>query len=183
MASGCLHIYTGNGKGKTTAALGLLCRAVGAGYKVALIQFDKGCPDEKDYYSERNLLRKIKNVDLFFYGCSRFDLNNKFRFSVTDEDKAQAQKGLKIAEQILQMKSYQLIILDEIITAAHTGLISQKDIMHLIEIYKKNRIYELVMTGIEPFDELIKIADLVTKMENIKHYFQTGRRALKGIDF
>lgn len=183
MGSGCLHVYTGNGKGKTTAALGLVCRAVGAGYKAAFVQFDKGFDGDKEFYSERNLLRKIKNVDLFAYGCSRLQKDGSFRLTITDDDKQQAQKALKCCEQLLQIKSYMLIVLDEVLTAVNTGLISNDDLMKLIDIYKKNRVYELVLTGANASEQIIKIADLVTEMRNIKHYYQTGRKALKGIEF
>lgn len=183
MSSGCVHVYTGNGKGKTTAALGVLCRAVGAGQKVALVQFDKGFDGNKDFYSERNLLRKIKNVDLFTYGCSRVNSDGSFRMSVSEEDKQQAQKALSCANQLVQMKNYDLIILDEIITAASVALIKEDDMLELVKNFKRNRQFELILTGRGASENLIKIADLTTEMKCVRHYFEDGRRAKKGIDY
>ncbi len=183
MGSGCLHIYTGNGKGKTTAALGLLCRAIGAGYKTALVQFDKGNDSGKEFYSERTLFKKIKNIDIFPYGCSRINSDGTFRKNITQDDIGQALKALTTVEQIIQMQSYNVVVLDEIITSAHIGLITQDDLMKIVTLYKKNRYFELVMTGINASEQLIRTADLVTEMRNIKHYFKDGRKALRGIEF
>jgi len=183
MGFGCLHIYTGTGKGKTTAAIGLAIRSAGAGKKVAFVQFDKGYDGEKEFYSERNLIRKIENIDLFCYGCGRINPDGTFRTTITDEDRAEAQKALRCSEQLLQVQTYFLIVLDEIITSAHIGLISQKELFKLVEMFKRNRFSELVMTGIKAPEELMQISDLVTEMKNIKHYYTTGRKVIKGIEF
>lgn len=180
---GCLHVYTGDGKGKTTAALGLAIRAAGAGKKVAIVQFDKGPHTRDEYYSERNILRSIHEIDLFAYGCPRIRPDGCFRYGVQPEDIEEAHRALETAHQLIRIPTYFLIVLDEIITAAYTRLIEPEELHELILEYKKNPIAELVLTGRGASKALINQADLVTQMRPVKHYFHTGRKALKGIDY
>jgi len=176
---GCLHIYTGDGKGKTTAALGLAVRAAGAGKKSAIVQFDKG-PHTRD---ERNILRSIHEIDFFPYGCPRIRPDGKFRYGIQPEDLEEAHRALETAYQLIRIPTYFLIILDEIITATYIHLIAPEELHELILEYKKNPIAELVLTGRGASRALIKQADLVTEMRPVKHYLHTGRKALKGIDY
>ena len=180
---GCLHIYTGDGKGKTTAALGLAIRAAGAGKKTAIVQFDKGPNSRDEYYSERNILRSIHEIDLFIYGCPRIRPDGKFRHGTQQEDIEEAHRALETAYQLIRIPTYFLIILDEIITATYIHLIAPEELHELILEYKKNPIAELVLTGRGASKALIKRADLVTEMRPVKHYLHTGRKALKGIDY
>lgn len=180
---GCLHIYTGDGKGKTTAALGLALRAAGAGKKIAIVQFDKGPHTRDEFYSERNMLRSIHEIDLFAYGCPRIGHDGRFRRSTQQEDIDEAHRAFETAHQLIRIPTYFLIILDEIITATAIHLIAPEELHELILEYKKNPIAELVLTGRGASRALIKQADLVTEMRPVKHYFHTGRKALKGIDY
>jgi cob(I)alamin adenosyltransferase len=180
---GFLHVYTGDGKGKTTAAIGLAIRAAGAGKSVAFVQFDKGGDPEDERYSERNILRSIAEIELFTFGCQRVRPDGTFRFGITDEDRAEAERGLEFARQLIRMPHFAVIILDEIISAASTGLIPQEDLAQLILEYKQNPVAELVLTGRGASPVLRKMADLVTDMQARKHYFSTGVKARKGIDY
>ena len=172
MEKGYVHIYTGRGKGKTTAALGLGLRAVGAGFKVYMIQFMKG-----RRYSEIDSIEQISNFKIVQYGRDEF---------VSKENPEQvdidlAQKGFSHAKEILKKGKYDLIILDELNVAIDYNLISLDDVIRLIEEKPKN--IELVLTGRYAHPELVKIADVVTEMLEIKHPYQEGIKARKGIDF
>jgi cob(I)alamin adenosyltransferase len=180
---GCLHVYTGDGKGKTTAALGLAIRAAGAGKKVAIVQFDKGSHTRDEYYSERNILRSIHEIDFFPYGCPRIRPDGRFRRGTLPEDIEEAHRALETAHQLIRIPTYFLIILDEIITAVYTHLIEPEELHELILEYKKNPIAELVLTGRGASKALVNQADLVTEMRLVKHYFHTGRKAVNGIDY
>jgi cob(I)alamin adenosyltransferase len=180
---GYLHIYTGDGKGKTTAAIGLAIRAAGAGKRVAFVQFDKGPEHNDEHYSERNILRSIAEIELFTFGLQRMRSDGSFRLSITDEDRAEAQRALEFTRQLIRVPHFFMIILDEIITAANVGLISQEDLTELILEYKRNPVAELVLTGREASPVLRKLADLITDMQARKHYFSTGLKARKGIDY
>lgn len=168
-----IQIYTGDGKGKTTAALGLILRMVGAGKKAALIQFMK-----KGKYSETKALRQFKNqIALFQFGERDFILKNK----VSAADKKEAEKGLEVAEKILKSKKYDLVVLDEINMAVYFGLIKKEDIFNLLKEWGNKT--EIVLTGRKAPKEFIKIADLVSEAEEIKHYYKKGIKARKGIDY
>ncbi len=182
MNKGKLHIYTGDGKGKTTSAIGLAIRAAGAGLKVAFIQFDKGWESEEFYY-ERKILRKIENIDLFPTGTVRHKKDGSFRFNLTDEDIKEAKRAYEISFKILKEKKHNLVILDEIIVSIYTKLLSLEEVLSLIKYWRENCENELVLTGRYAPEELIKEADLVTEMKKIKHYYDDGIKARKGIEF
>ena len=182
MNKGKLHIYTGDGKGKTTSAIGLAIRAAGAGFKVAFVQFDKGWEGE-EFYSERKILRKIENIDLFPTGTVRHQKDGSFRFNLTEDDIKEAKRGLEISYKILKEKKYDLVILDEIIVSIYTKLLKLEDVLSLIKFWKENCECELVLTGRYAPEEILKEADLVTEMKKIKHYFDKGVKAKKGIEF
>lgn len=182
MNKGMLHIYTGDGKGKTTAAIGLAIRAAGAEMKVAFIQFDKGWEGE-EFYFERKILRKIDNIDLFPTGTLRHHKDGSFRFDLKEEDIKEARRGLEIAYKILKEGKYHLVILDEIIVSIYTKLLSLEEVLNLIKFWRQNCQNELVLTGRYAPEEILKEADLITEMKNLKHYFNSGIKARKGIEF
>jgi cob(I)alamin adenosyltransferase len=169
---GLIHVYTGNGKGKTTAAIGLGIRAVGAGLRVHMIQFMKG-----RRYSEIDTLEKIPNFTVVQFGRDEF---------VSKETPEQididlAQKGLAYARDTLQKNEYDVVILDEIDVAIDYHLLSIPDVMNLIK--QKPEKMELVLTGRYAPPEIIQQADLVSEILEIKHPFQKGIPCRKGIDW
>ncbi len=179
-----LHVYTGDGKGKTTSCVGLTIRAAGAGLSVLFIQFDKGPVDDSNLYSERKILWSIDNVTLIPTGCARVQSDGVFRMGMTDEDYAEAKRGLGEAVTGIKCKKYDLIVLDEIITATTYGLIEKEDLVNIINLWIENgRKCELVLSGRGATDWLIEQADLVTEMVKIKHYFDQGIPARHGIEY
>jgi cob(I)alamin adenosyltransferase len=177
------HIYYGYGKGKTTSVIGLAVRALGAGKKVALIQFDKGYDGVNEHYSERKILRGFSNLQLFPFGKERVLGKNAFRFKNEPDDFEEAQKALAKANELLRGGKVDLLILDEILAAVMCKLIMSEDVMKLIELYNQNRCCELVMTGHQVWPELVEKADLVTEMRKEKHYFDQKVLSKEGIEF
>lgn len=165
-----IQVYTGNGKGKTTAAIGMAVRAAGAGMRVCLIQFCKG-----RRYSELNCLKEIKNVTVLRFGRTCF-----IRRTPSAEDCALARKGLTQAKKTIQSRKYKLIILDEINIACHLGLIKPSDIIELISITRPNQ--ELILTGRYAHPKILSCADLISEIKEKKHYYQKGIKARKGIE-
>ena len=129
---GRIHLYYGEGKGKTTAAIGLAVRAAGAGKRVAFVQFDKGKETEDSPCSERNVLRCIAEIDLYCFGCNRVGGEGEFRFEHTDEDFEEAGHGLEVARQLVRLPQYFLIVLDEIVSCANCGLLKEEEIIGLL---------------------------------------------------
>jgi len=172
MEVGYTHIYTGSGKGKTTAALGLGLRAVGAGLKVYMVQFMKGSKS-----SELNSSKNISNFNIFYYGRNEFVSRNK----PSKLDINLAQEGLDYVRDIINSERYDVVILDEINVALDFGLLSLDKVIELVKSKPKN--LELVLTGRNAPKQLIELADLVTEMKEIKHPFQKGILARKGIDY
>ena len=169
---GYVQVYTGNGKGKTTAALGLAVRAVGAGMKVFIGQFVKGM-----HYSELDVINSdLENITVRQYGRDCFIINEP-----TPEDKEAAQDGFERIRQIVGAGKHELVILDELNIAIYYGLISIDEVLRLIK--DKPSHVELVITGRYAPDELLKAADLVTEMKEVRHYYQKGVQARKGIEF
>ena len=181
-----LHIYYGYGKGKTTSAIGLAIRALGAGKKVAIIQFDKGY-DVDEHYNEGHVLKKLKEIgyplELFSTGCERMNEDGTFRFKNAEEDFKEAQRALKISRDLIKKGKQNLLILDEVIAAAVYHLIKEKDVLDLIDLYEKNRSFELVLTGHKLFKGLKEKAGLITEMKKEKHYFDKGIQAREGIEY
>ncbi|MDD4995695.1 MAG: cob(I)yrinic acid a,c-diamide adenosyltransferase [Patescibacteria group bacterium] len=175
-----IHVYTGDGKGKTTAAIGLAMRAVQSGRRVAIVYFDKG----GDFYSERKMFEKRFADEIDFWACGRARFNpatDQFDFSVTDEDRWEAKRGLEIAREILERAEHDVLILDEINNILHQELVALADVLDLI-LPKPERI-ELVLTGRNARPEIMQAADLVTDMRNVKHYMDQGVAARAGIDY
>lgn len=167
-----LQVYTGNGKGKTTASLGLISRALGRGHKVCLIQFMK-----KNYeYGEINFLSKIDNIDIFQFGTDQLvDPNNP-----AEIDFREAELAFEKCSEVLKSNRYDLVVIDEINVAVSWNLLSFEKQLSLVKIETKS---EVVMTGRYARDELLQKADLVTEMCERKHYFNDGVQARKGIEF
>ncbi len=168
---GYVQVYTGNGKGKTTAALGLSIRAAGAGLNVFIAQFLK-----MGDYSEITALKRFSDlITIEQYGLGKF-----IKGKPSDEDMDAAQKGLKRIKDILSVNEHQVVILEEANVAVSCGLIQKDDLLNIIKTKPEN--VELVITGRGAISEIIEIADLVTEMKEIKHYYQKGVRARVGIE-
>lgn len=183
----CLHIYYGYGKGKTTSTIGLAIRALGAGKKVVMIQFDKGYDGRNEHYSERNILRKLKAegypIEITATGCERMNSDGTFRFRNAKSDFSEAKKGLMLSKEYIKKGNQDLLILDEVIAAAAYNLLNKKDVEELAALFKKNKRFELVMTGHKIWPEIEDVADLITEMKKVKHYFDKGIPAREGIEF
>jgi cob(I)alamin adenosyltransferase len=169
---GYVHVYTGNGKGKTTSAIGLGIRAAGAGLKVHMLQFMKGRK-----YSELNTLDNLKNFTYSQHGRDEFV--NKKNPEKIDID--MAQEGFKHAKKLIQSNKYDMIILDEINVAVDYNLVDIHDVLKLIK--EKPEKLELILTGRYAHPEIVKHAEYVTEMLEIKHPYQQGLEARKGVDF
>ncbi len=180
---GQIHVYTGDGKGKTTAAVGLTVRAAGAGLKVAFIQFDKGSEAE-DFYSERNVLRTLPTVSVQPTGKIRMMPTGQFRFSNSPPDFEEAKRGLELAKKAVSDVTNNLVICDEILSCILTKLLKEKDVLDLLEVYENSgRKCDLVLTGRTLPESVKDKSDLVSEMKMIKHYFNKGLPARKGIEF
>ena len=168
---GYVHIYTGDGKGKTTAALGLALRAAGAGLRVYIAQFIKSME-----YSEVYTLKCLKDkITIRQYGRGCFIWGEP-----CDEDIAAARYALSDLTGILSSGQYDVVIADEINVAFQCKLISEDDLLILMESRPKG--VELVLTGRGAPSQIIEKADLVTEMKPVKHYFEKGIMARKGIE-
>ena len=178
-----LHIYTGDGKGKTTACIGLAVRALGAGLTVRFIQFDKGFEGQDEHYSERHILRGLANLRLDPTGCDRIQPDGHFRFGVTPEDRSEALRALALARDALGAGVADVVILDEILSAQQYHLIGEQDILDLIASWRAEPTCELVLSGRTKLASVIDQADLVTELRKVKHYFDAGLLARRGIDF
>ncbi|OGY88920.1 MAG: hypothetical protein A2927_00050 [Candidatus Komeilibacteria bacterium RIFCSPLOWO2_01_FULL_45_10] len=177
---GKIQVYTGYGKGKTTAALGLVIRALGRGKKAAIVYFDKG----GNHYGEREILDQLAgdNFQYFVTGAERFDPESKtFRFGVEERDKQEAEQGLKIVEDLFKKASLDLLVLDEINSTISLGMLKLEDVLDLLN--KKPPGLELVLTGRDAHPRILEKADLVTEMKMVKHYFYQGTEAREGIEY
>ncbi|MDO4690593.1 MAG: cob(I)yrinic acid a,c-diamide adenosyltransferase [Fusobacterium sp.] len=172
MKKGYIQIYTGNGKGKTTAALGLITRAVGNNFKIFFCQFLKGTD-----YGEIKTIASFATVKHERYGRGVFIRKKEF---VTDEDIKLMREGYESLKNALLSKNYDIVIADEIFGALKFDLVSLEEIKFLIR--NKPEQTELILTGRNAPDEIIDLADLVTEMKEIKHYFKQGVFARKGIE-
>lgn len=183
----CSHVYYGYGKGKTTSAVGLAVRALGAGKKVVIVQFDKGYDGKNEHYMERNIIRKLNEigypVKIYATGCERMNKDGTFRFKNIKTDLTEAKKGLMLAKELIVNGKQDLLILDEIIAAVAYNLLGKKDVEDILYLYKKNKRFELIMTGHKLWPGLENIVDLITEMKKVKHYFDKGIPARKGIEF
>ncbi|EOD01556.1 Cob(I)alamin adenosyltransferase [Caldisalinibacter kiritimatiensis] len=170
MKKGYIHVYTGNGKGKTTAALGLSVRAVCAGKKVYFAQFVKGMK-----YSEIEAMNYLPSFEIHQFGRNCFIYNDP-----TQEDIDAAQNGLKTCQKILKEGQYDIVVLDEINIAMYYNLFEIEEVLDMIRNRAEH--VEVIITGRYAPDEIIEEADLVTEMKEIKHYYQHGVLAREGIE-
>jgi len=175
MEKGYIQIYTGNGKGKTTAALGLGLRAVGHGLKVIMIQFMKGMHTGE--------LKSIQKLEPDFE-IRRFGETKKFVFLMNEEEKkalaCQIKEELKDINQIFEDNCCDILILDEILGCIQAGLVSIQDVLNIMDSKPGNM--ELVMTGRGLPDEIAEKADLITEMKAVRHYMDEGVPARIGIE-
>ena len=168
---GYVQVYTGDGKGKTTAALGLSLRAAGAGLKVFIAQFIK----MGDYSEVKALDRFSDLITIEQYGLGRF-----VKGKPSDDDIAAARKGLEKVQDVLNQAQHDVVILEEANVAVLCGLFSADDILRLID--GKPDAVELVITGRGADPRVLEKADLVTEMKCIKHYYKNGVSARIGIE-
>ncbi|HMA62139.1 MAG TPA: cob(I)yrinic acid a,c-diamide adenosyltransferase [bacterium] len=169
---GYVQVYTGDGKGKTTAALGLSMRAAGAGLKVFFAQFVKG----QTYNEIKIINNSIPKIEIQQYGRDCF-----IKKDPQPEDIQVARKGFNAARKKIQSNHYDLIVLDELNIAIYYKLVTVEEVMDLIKDKPEN--LEIVITGRKAPQELIDAADLVTEMKEIKHYYKSGVQARPGIEF
>ena len=168
---GYVHVYTGDGKGKTTAAMGLALRAAGAELKVFIAQFIKSGD-----YSEIRAIRRLSDlITVEQYGHGRF-----IEGKPSVEDIRAAAKGVERLKSILASGTYTVVIIDEGNVAVRYGLVTLEDLLDLIRLKPDD--VELVITGRDADPELIERADLVTEMKEIKHYYRKGVSARVGIE-
>jgi cob(I)alamin adenosyltransferase len=172
MKKGYIQVYTGNGKGKTTAALGLALRAAGAGLRVFIAQFIK-----KRRCSEHSIIRE-RFSDLIT--VKQFGKGLILKRTPTEADRISARKGLSAARKAIAAGEYDIVMLDEVNVAVHCNLIDIKDLLYLME--NKPEGIELVITGRYADERVIEKADLVTEMREIKHYRGREIKARRGIE-
>jgi cob(I)alamin adenosyltransferase len=173
LEKGIVQVYTGNGKGKTSAAFGLALRALGRGLKVYVIQFIKGGFD----YGELHIVDRLPDLTLKAFGRGKFITDNP----PSEEDMKLAEEAVSLAEKTVKKGEHDVVILDEVNVAMSLGLIKIERILNLIQ--NKPKHVELVLTGRYAPEEIIRAAQLVTEMKEIKHPFSKGLQARKGIDF
>lgn len=170
---GIVQVYTGKGKGKTSAAFGLALRAVGRGLKVYIIQFIKGGFD----YGELHVVSELPRLKLAAYGRGQFIEGG----NPTEIDFKLAREAFEHAKKIVQSNEYDIVVLDEINVAITLKLLEVEEVLALIK--RKPKYVELILTGRGAPDAIIEAADLVTEMVEIKHPFKTGIGARKGIEY
>jgi len=172
---GLIMVYTGNGKGKTTAALGLALRAIGHGFKVYMVQFMKG---EGNLYGEYLAASKyLPGFEIVRAGRDVFvDRGNP-----SEEDRVLAKKGLELARRAITCGRYELVILDEVNVAVEWGLLRVEDVLDLLK--DKPPEVDVVLTGRYAKPEIMEAADMVSEVLEVKHHYRAGIPAREGIEF
>ena len=170
LEKGYIQVYTGNGKGKTTASLGISLRAVCAGNKVFIGQFMKG-----QDYSELKAAEYLPCFKMEQFGDLNFICGKP-----SDEDKVKAEQGLSRMKEVLASGEYDIVVLDEINTTLFFGLVSVNDVLAMLDLKPDKT--EVILTGRYAPDEIVERADLVTEMREIKHYYNDGVNARAGIE-
>jgi len=170
---GLVEVYTGDGKGKTTAAFGLALRAVGRGLKVYVIQFIKGGFD----YGELYVVDRLPSLVLKAFGRGKFVLKKP----ADGEDIRLAREAFELAKRVVAEGEYDVVVLDEVNVALSLGLISLDEVLELVR--SKPVHVELVLTGRGAPAEIVEVADLVTEMREVRHPFKKGVAARKGIEY
>ncbi len=175
---GYIQVYTGNGKGKTTASLGLAMRALGRNWKVLLIMFLKGGNDYGELTSFQNLSPQIKNnLTIVQAGLDRIAYSK----NINDDDRKVVQTGWALAKKAILENEYNLIILDEANIAIALDLIKLDEVIEILK--NKPDEMEIVLTGRNANPKIIELAHLVSEIKPIKHYWDTGIAARKGIEY
>jgi len=172
LETGLVQVYTGDGKGKTSAAFGLALRAIGRELKVYVIQFIKGGFD----YGELHAVKQLANLELKAFGRGKFVTEKP----PPEEDVRLAKEALELAKKVVANGDYDIVILDEVNVALSLKLIDVDDVVRLAE--NKPRHVELVLTGRYAPPEIIEVADLVTEMKEVKHPFRRGVPPRRGIE-
>jgi len=173
LEKGLVHVYTGNGKGKTSAAFGLALRAIGNGFKVFVIQFIKGGFD----YGELQAVKFLPNLELRAFGRGKFIS----KMPPDKRDVRLAREGFELAKRVIESGDFDIVILDEINVAIHLKLIKLDEVLNLI--LNKPKHVELVLTGRNAPAEIADVADLVTEMKEVKHPYASGVQPRKGIEY
>jgi cob(I)alamin adenosyltransferase len=173
LEQGCVQVYTGNSKGKTTAALGLALRAVGHGLNVLMVQFMKGGGPYGEHIAAKRLAPELTIIPTGRSGW----INSE---NPSEIDKQLAKDAFEMAASKMKSNEYDIIILDEINGAVNFGLLLVEDILKLIK--EKPEKVELILTGRNADQRVIEAADLVTEMKEIKHYYKNGVPARTGIE-
>lgn len=175
---GYIQVYTGNGKGKTTASLGLAMRALGRSWKVLIVMFTKGGNDYGELNSFRELSPEIsRNLKIVQAGLDRII----YRDNQNEKDKEEILKGWELTKKAIKNHEYQLIILDEANIAIDMGILDVDEVVE--ELKNKPDEMEIVLTGRNAHPKIVEIAHLVSKIEPVKHYWDTGIVARKGIEY
>jgi cob(I)alamin adenosyltransferase len=169
---GLVQIFTGDGKGKTSAAIGAVIRALGHGFKVYIGFFMKDRPS-----GERDVLSRLPNVTMESFGAGGF----VDRANIKPEEKERAKRGLAAASQAVLSGNYDLVVLDEINLAVAWNLVERDEVLKLID--SKPEGVELILTGRQADSKLVQSADLVTEMLKIKHPYDEGVKAREGIEY
>ncbi|PKQ28079.1 MAG: cob(I)yrinic acid a,c-diamide adenosyltransferase [Candidatus Anoxymicrobium japonicum] len=173
MERGLVQLYTGDGKGKTTAAIGLAMRAIGKGFKVLMVQFLKGRP-----YGEILTAKMLpENFKLVQYGLDTFVKKGE----TTPEDLELARAGLEFARNGIMNGEYDIVILDEVNVAVELGVLTASEVLPLID--ERPDGVEVVLTGRYAPEEFCERADLITEMKKVKHYHDNGVPMREGIEF
>lgn len=173
LSSGLIQLYTGNGKGKTTASLGQALRACGHGLRVLMIQFMKGSKN----YGELLSSESVPGLEIVQKGLPTFVKKGE----PSDEDLRLAAEGMDLARKAVKDAAHDILILDEINCAVDYGLVDLSEVLELIK--NKPEKMELIMTGRYAPQELMEVADLVTEMKEVKHHYNTGVQMREGIEF
>ena len=171
---GLILLYTGNGKGKTTAALGQVLRAAGHGFKVAIIQFIKNLQNTGEIKTAKKIF--ADHLEIYPMGTG-FTWNAKDK----EELRQAAEKGWALAREKIESGKYCMVILDELTYTLNYGLLDQDEVVTFLEQNPKS--LHIIITGRDASDKLINLADLVTEMKEIKHPYQKGGKAINGIEF
>lgn len=197
---GLIHLYTGHGKGKTTASLGLAIRAIGHGYKVYMAQWLKGGGYTGEVITAKNFLERL-SIRQFGKGC--FDESKQTKlpgfgngtmvrhkescggcrlcFTVDEQEKLNSQRGISIVKEVCSSGEFDVVILDEICGAINQGLVKLDEVLELLK--EKHPKTEVLMTGRDAPDELIEASDYVSHVQGVKHPYEKGVMARKGIEY
>lgn len=183
-------VLTGNGKGKTTAATGMIVRAAGADQRAALVTFDKGTdPPENDtlLYSERAALRLLPHVQIHAFGCNRMMPDGGFRYTNASEDFEQAAAACDCTTELIRTCAADLIVCDEILSCVSVGLLQPSDVDNLIAQLRQTDTAThttIVLTGrTTVWDKLFQSCDIISEIAAIKHHHAIKTPARKGLDF